>query len=181
MLRACTRLALQLSNRSSSSKCANPLLSQRLRAATMPSSSSKSPRRATPKKQPAPVIPDPVLLGKAAKIAAQLQQLYPQPAIPLSHASPFQLLVAVMLSAQTTDKKVGWWGDAYHLGVPTLCTRVVQGGFAASGLPGGPPSETSGCFPVPLPWWPLKSSGSPGPSAVTCPGATKVPTTRVHT
>lgn len=128
MLRAYTRLALQFSNRSNSSKCANPLLSQRLgpSAAIMPSTSGKSPRRTTPKKQPAPVIPDPVLLEKAAKIAAQLQQLYPEPAIPLSHASPFQLLVAVMLSAQTTDKKVGWWGDAYHRGVQHSCTHELH-------------------------------------------------------
>jgi endonuclease-3 len=46
------------------------------------------------------------MLEKAAKIAAQLQQLYPAPPIPLEHDSAYQLLVAVMLSAQTTDKKV---------------------------------------------------------------------------
>jgi endonuclease III len=43
---------------------------------------------------------------KAARIAEILQRLYPQPAIPLQHADPFTLLVAVVLSAQTTDKKV---------------------------------------------------------------------------
>lgn len=35
-----------------------------------------------------------------------LDELYPEPAIPLLHDDPFTLLVAVMLSAQTTDKKV---------------------------------------------------------------------------
>jgi len=35
-----------------------------------------------------------------------LQELYPEPPIPLDHQDPFTLLVAVMLSAQTTDKKV---------------------------------------------------------------------------
>lgn len=43
---------------------------------------------------------------KAARIMAVLDQLYPLPPIPLTHADPFTLLVAVMLSAQTTDRKV---------------------------------------------------------------------------
>lgn len=44
--------------------------------------------------------------AKAARIAAQLEGLYPQTPIPLDHSDPFTLLVAVVLSAQTTDKKV---------------------------------------------------------------------------
>ena len=43
---------------------------------------------------------------KAARIQAILDDLYPQPDIPLTHADPFTLTVAVVLSAQTTDKKV---------------------------------------------------------------------------
>ncbi len=43
---------------------------------------------------------------KAARIAAILDALHPSPPIPLSHEDPFTLLVAVVLSAQTTDKKV---------------------------------------------------------------------------
>jgi endonuclease-3 len=39
-------------------------------------------------------------------ILRRLQELYPQPAIPLRHRDPFTLLVAVVLSAQCTDKKV---------------------------------------------------------------------------
>ncbi len=35
-----------------------------------------------------------------------LDELYPDPPIPLDHTDPFTLLVAVALSAQTTDKKV---------------------------------------------------------------------------
>jgi endonuclease-3 len=46
------------------------------------------------------------LKEKAAKIQALLDELYPAPPIPLEHADPFTLLVAVVLSAQTTDKKV---------------------------------------------------------------------------
>lgn len=43
---------------------------------------------------------------KAQRIVAILEELYPSPPIPLDHDDAFTLLVAVMLSAQTTDKKV---------------------------------------------------------------------------
>jgi endonuclease-3 len=43
---------------------------------------------------------------KADKIGEQLDELYPTLSIPLEHTDPYTLLVAVMLSAQTTDKKV---------------------------------------------------------------------------
>jgi len=43
---------------------------------------------------------------KAERIGSQLDGLYPETPIPLSHSDPYTLLVAVMLSAQTTDKKV---------------------------------------------------------------------------
>jgi endonuclease III len=43
---------------------------------------------------------------KAKRISDQLGELYPETPIPLDHADPFTLLVAVLLSAQTTDKKV---------------------------------------------------------------------------
>ena len=43
---------------------------------------------------------------KAEKIGIILDRLYPKPPIPLKHDSAYTLLVAVMLSAQTTDKMV---------------------------------------------------------------------------
>ena len=43
---------------------------------------------------------------KAKKIGNILDELYPTTPIPLEHSSTYTLLVAVMLSAQTTDKKV---------------------------------------------------------------------------
>ena len=43
---------------------------------------------------------------KAQAISEHLKKLYPNPPIPLDHNSDFQLLCAVVLSAQTTDKKV---------------------------------------------------------------------------
>ena len=43
---------------------------------------------------------------KAQKIGLILDKLYPETPTPLDHYSAYTLLVAVMLSAQTTDKKV---------------------------------------------------------------------------
>jgi endonuclease-3 len=43
---------------------------------------------------------------KVAAIGALLDDLYPEQPIPLDHRDPYTFLVAVMLSAQTTDKKV---------------------------------------------------------------------------
>ncbi len=45
-------------------------------------------------------------IEKAEKIGKILDELYPETPIPLDHNDPYTLLVAVMLSAQTTDKKV---------------------------------------------------------------------------
>ena len=43
---------------------------------------------------------------KAERIGRILDDLYPEPPIPLDHVDPFTLLVAVLLSAQTTDAQV---------------------------------------------------------------------------
>lgn len=43
---------------------------------------------------------------KGERIRLQLDALYPTTPVPLDHDDPFSLLVAVLLSAQTTDKKV---------------------------------------------------------------------------
>ena len=43
---------------------------------------------------------------RAKKIGEILDRLYPQPPIPLQHRDPFTLLIAVLLSAQTTDAQV---------------------------------------------------------------------------
>ncbi len=43
---------------------------------------------------------------KAARISEILDELYPDPPVPLDHRDPFTLLVAVLLSAQTTDARV---------------------------------------------------------------------------
>lgn len=46
------------------------------------------------------------LRSKAARIQAELDALYPTIPIPLDHDDPFTLLIAVLLSAQTTDVMV---------------------------------------------------------------------------
>lgn len=54
---------------------------------------------------------------KAARIQAILSELYPAPPIPLRHDDPYTLLVAVLLSAQTTDQRV-------NLVTPALFARA---------------------------------------------------------
>ena len=46
------------------------------------------------------------LVDKVKFITSTLEELYPKPEIPLNHDNHFTFLVAVMLSAQSTDKKV---------------------------------------------------------------------------
>ena len=43
---------------------------------------------------------------RAALVMQRLEQHYPEVPVPLDHSDPFTLLVAVLLSAQCTDKKV---------------------------------------------------------------------------
>ncbi len=80
---------------------------------------------------------------KAARIQAQLDELYPDPPIPLDHEDAFQLLVAVVLSAQTTDKKVNEVTPALFraapgpaemaaLGREAILTHIRQLGLAPS-------------------------------------------------
>ena len=45
-------------------------------------------------------------IDRSKIIIFELQKLYPKPPIPLNHNGPFTLLIAVVLSAQSTDKKV---------------------------------------------------------------------------
>ena len=43
---------------------------------------------------------------KAIYIIEELEKLYPETPVPLDHTSPYTLLIAVLLSAQCTDKRV---------------------------------------------------------------------------
>ncbi len=64
---------------------------------------------------------------KAQRILEQLEELFPHPPIPLDHTDPYTLLLAVLLSAQTTDKKV-------NEVTPALFARAATPG-AMSALP----------------------------------------------
>ena len=56
---------------------------------------------------------------RARRIGEILDRLYPMPPIPLHHGDPFQLLVAVVLSAQTTDAQVNRVTPALFRRAPT--------------------------------------------------------------
>ena len=43
---------------------------------------------------------------KALFVSEKLEALYPETPIPLDHSDPYTLLIAVLLSAQCTDKRV---------------------------------------------------------------------------
>jgi endonuclease-3 len=70
---------------------------------------------------------------KAEKIAAILDRLFPQVDIPLAHVDPFTLLVAVVLSAQTTDKLVNEVTPALfaRAGTPAKMARLPVEEIAA--------------------------------------------------
>jgi endonuclease-3 len=63
--------------------------------------------------------PSPALRAKAARIQETLDRLYPTVPIPLDHRDPFTLLVAVLLSAQTTDVMVNKVTPALFAAAPT--------------------------------------------------------------
>lgn len=56
---------------------------------------------------------------KAERIVAMLEELYPETPVPLDHQNDFQLLVAVLMSAQTTDVKVNQVTPALFAKAPT--------------------------------------------------------------
>ena len=43
---------------------------------------------------------------KAAYVVHKLEEIYPEIPIPLEHKDPYTLLIAVLLSAQSTDVRV---------------------------------------------------------------------------
>lgn len=71
---------------------------------------------------------------KADRIDAQLEALYPETPVPLDHVDPFTLLVAVALSAQTTDKKVNEVTPALFAAAPTPAAMAALGEDAIRAL-----------------------------------------------
>jgi endonuclease-3 len=64
-------------------------------------------------------------LERAARIAAILDETFPEPPIPLDHQTPFQLLVAVILSAQCTDARVNLVTPALFERAPTAAAMAA--------------------------------------------------------
>jgi endonuclease-3 len=62
---------------------------------------------------------------RAALVLQRLQALYPEPPIPLDHSDAFTLLVAVLLSAQCTDKKVNEVTPALFAAGPTASAMAA--------------------------------------------------------
>lgn len=89
---------------------------------------------------PAAPAPIPKQQAKARTIQAVLDHLYPDPPIPLDHTDNFTLLIAVILSAQTTDGKVnqvcGWVGGCgctYFCGYGPINTLTGHPGALSAG------------------------------------------------
>ena len=88
--------------------------------------SPRTPRRARPATA-TPTASEPARerldrAARAARILPILDRLYPQPAIPLAHGDPFQLLVAVVLSARNTDAQVNRVTPALFARAPDAAT-----------------------------------------------------------
>ncbi|MFP6662878.1 MAG: endonuclease III [Deltaproteobacteria bacterium] len=64
---------------------------------------------------------------KARRVQAILDELYPTTPIPLDHADPFTLLVAVLLSAQTTDARVNLVTPALFAEASDAATMATLG------------------------------------------------------
>ncbi|WP_432214645.1 endonuclease III domain-containing protein, partial [Salmonella enterica] len=60
-------------------------------------------------------------------IAQRLQELYPDPPIPLAHRDAYTLLIAVLLSAQCTDARVNQVTPALFARAPDPRTMVELG------------------------------------------------------
>lgn len=77
---------------------------------------------------------------KAERIRVILNELFPEVPIPLDHRDPFTLLVAVLLSAQTTDARVNLVTPALFARAPTalamskLSVEEIHGLIRTCGL-----------------------------------------------
>ena len=77
---------------------------QAVQAARKAAATTPSPKRIRKAVEAATMTP--AKIEKAERIRKQLSDLYPNPPIPLVHKSDFQLLIAVMLSAQVRTPHV---------------------------------------------------------------------------
>ncbi len=89
-----------------------------------PKSSKKTSKTAAaskPKsaKTPTPGAPSPERIELARRVSTALKERYPEPSCALDYMTPFQLLVATILSAQCTDKRVNATTPALFERFPT--------------------------------------------------------------
>jgi len=91
---------------------------------------------------------------KAERIMRILDELYPMPAVPLSHRDPYTLLVATVLSAQCTDRRVN-----------ELTPRLFARASTAKDMTGVPIAEIEG-ISRPCGLAPAKSRAIAGLSAM---------------
>ncbi|HEY8123480.1 MAG TPA: endonuclease III [Myxococcota bacterium] len=70
-------------------------------------------------------MPRAALREKAARIQGVLDALYPAAPVPLVHEDPFQLLVAVVLSAQCTDARVNLVTPALFAAAPNAAALAA--------------------------------------------------------
>jgi endonuclease-3 len=84
--------------------------------------------------------PDTSRAARAARVMTILDERFPSPAIPLDHGDPFQLLVAVVLSAQCTDARVNMVTPALFARAPDAAAMAamsvpeIQGYIQTCGL-----------------------------------------------
>ena len=93
---------------------------------------------------------------KATEISSRLAKLYPDPPIPLNHESGYQLLVAVVLSAQTTDVKVNEvTPELFRMGPDALAMSKcdVKDIERAIGSLGLAPTKARTCGRFLRSWW----------------------------
>ena len=83
-------------------------------------STKKPPPTKPPQKAPAPdTAPDTALVRRARRINRELAEVYPYAHPELDFENPFQLVVATVLSAQTTDLRVNQTTPALFAKYPT--------------------------------------------------------------
>jgi len=63
--------------------------------------------------------------GRARAVVEGLREAYPDIVVPLDHATPFQLLVAIILSAQCTDARVNQVTPALFAAVPDAAAMAA--------------------------------------------------------
>lgn len=119
---------------------------------------------------------------RARHIAARLQELYPEPPIPLAHRDPYTLLIAVLLSAQCTDARVNQVTPALfaradnpramvELGETGVLALIRSCGLArarprrSSRCPASCSPSTTGWFPKTSPRWSVCPASATRPPA----------------